>query len=1021
MAWEVGGQVRRSIYPTINEEVFSKEGYIEESEAKILLYKFLKENPTFATQLLMGVKLFPFQHMAIKAMMETDYFLGIWSRGLSKSFTTGIFAVLDAILHQGVNTGIISKTFRQCLNEESWVNTNRGLIPIKDCKKGDLVFSRDQPNKILNKWSNPHSQGLSLETSKGFKVQGKNDHKLLCLNTKTQETEYKTLQDIVPDDAVAIQTNADLFPSKCNLSTEDAYFYGQVVGDGCISKDKYGYVIVTTEDLETIQFLQEYGQSKGLNVLVTAKSESCNNVRINNKKFVQDFFSDYTEVRAHQKYIPSSILKSTKENTKAFLQGLFDADGTVANDRVELATSSLRLAEEVQLTLLRFGIVAKIQHEKERGEFITTQGIKTFGREAYKVRVTGTSFIRKFQKEIGFRLTRKQAKFPILTNDKGNCDLVYGSGAYLSSKYSFPETLAKNLGKKRLKHILEKYSDRISPQDISKLKGLIPFYWDRVTIKEKLKKIKTIDIEVENDPCYTGQGFVNHNSKMIFQKILDIASEPGAEFLQQAITNVSKSNDGWTMEIGRSRIIALPLGDGEKLRGFRFHRMIIDELLLMPEKILNEVILPFLAVVENPTERQDVFDIETKLIEQGTMVEEDRTVWPHNKIIGLSSASYQFEHLFTMYSQYCNLIESPAKDDHAHRAIMHLAYDVAPDQLYDKNLITQSKATMSLAQFEREFGAKFTADSAGFFKVSTMRGCTYEDGLGHPTIEVKGDPNAEYLISFDPSWSESESSDDFSMQVIKLLPDKKKGLIVHGYARSGGNLKSHMAYFLYLLTHFNVVGVVGDYNGGVQFINSCNESKMFTSKNINLGIIDADLDKPQEYIDGVRDLKKQYNKASRSFVFLRKPTSQWIRFGNELLQAAFDHKRMLFAAAAMDDDFKFQTKQEIPIDKIEFLSEVSIIDKNIGKGAKMIDLVEFQRDIMDIIKTQCALIEVTSSPTGNQTFDLPLNLRKQTGPNKTRKDSYSTIVLGNWMMHVFYDLMDTGEIGPMETFAPILI
>ena len=30
--------------------------------------------------------------MAIKSMFEVDYFLGIWSRGRSKSFTTGIYA-----------------------------------------------------------------------------------------------------------------------------------------------------------------------------------------------------------------------------------------------------------------------------------------------------------------------------------------------------------------------------------------------------------------------------------------------------------------------------------------------------------------------------------------------------------------------------------------------------------------------------------------------------------------------------------------------------------------------------------------------------------------------------------------------------------------------------------------------------------------------------------------------------------------------------------------------------------------
>ena len=131
-------------------------------------------------------------------------------------------------------------------------------------------------------------------------------------------------------------------------------------------------------------------------------------------------------------------------------------------------------------------------------------------------------------------------------------------------------------------------------------------------------------------------------AKMIFNKMEEISLSPKAELFAQAITRISKSNDQWTMEIGRSKITALPLGDGEKLRGFRFQRMIIDELLLMPEKVLNEVIMPFLSVVENPTERQEIYDLETKLIDNGKMKEEDRKQWPNNKIIGLSSASYRF-------------------------------------------------------------------------------------------------------------------------------------------------------------------------------------------------------------------------------------------------------------------------------------------------------------------------------------------------------------------------------------------
>ena len=113
MTWEIGDQKRAKRKIEINQEILEKEGFLEEREAKLLLYEFLRDNMTFSTNLIAGVDLFPFQHMAVKAMFESDYFLGIWSRGMSKSWTTGIFAFMDAIMNQGVDIGILSKSFRQ--------------------------------------------------------------------------------------------------------------------------------------------------------------------------------------------------------------------------------------------------------------------------------------------------------------------------------------------------------------------------------------------------------------------------------------------------------------------------------------------------------------------------------------------------------------------------------------------------------------------------------------------------------------------------------------------------------------------------------------------------------------------------------------------------------------------------------------------------------------------------------------------------------------------------------------------
>jgi len=616
MAWDLGQQKSRMKFKDINKDILAKEGFLDEREAKILLYKFLHENPSFTSELLTGVELFPFQHMAIKGMFQTDYFLGIWSRGLSKSFTTGVFAALHAILHPGIHIGIISKSFRQ--------------------------------------------------------------------------------------------------------------------------------------------------------------------------------------------------------------------------------------------------------------------------------------------------------------------------------------------------------------------------------------------------------------AKMIFRKIEDISKTVKASMFSEAIGRVSKGNDEWFMEIGSSRITALPLGDGEKLRGFRFQCMIIDEFLLMPEKIYNEVIIPFLSVVENPTERQNIYNIESKMIEQGKMKEEDRKPWPNNKIIGLSSASYKFEYLYKLYQEYESLIAKG--DPKAHRVIMHFSYDCAPSQLYDGALLNQAKATMSDSQFQREFGSVFTDDSSGYFKVSKMMECTIKDGEGQ-SVEVAGDPDAEYILAFDPSWSESEGSDDFAMQVIKLNKSKRNGVLVHSYAMAGTALKSHIDYFYFLLTHFNIVGIVGDYNGGVQFLNSANESQLFKSNKLKIQTFDADFDSLQEYHLAITESKNQYNLSEKRICHLKKPTSQWIRFANELLQAAFDHKKIFFGCNAIDQDYSKQRNKNIPIEDLKFLRNNEMEQP---KGSKMIDFIEHQKDMIDLTKAECALIQPNSSSTGTQTFDLPPNLKGQKGPDRARKDNYSALILANWMMNVYYDMMDEPE-QKVFSFTPMFI
>jgi hypothetical protein len=210
--------------------------------------------------------------------------------------------------------------------------------------------------------------------------------------------------------------------------------------------------------------------------------------------------------------------------------------------------------------------------------------------------------------------------------------------------------------------------------------------------------------------------------------------------------------------------------------------------------------------------------------------------------------------------------------------------------------------------------------------------------------------------------------------------------------------------------------IIGDYNGGVQFINSCNESDLFKKEKLKIGIFEGDFNNPHNYVKDLKETRKQYNLNANVICHLRKPVSVWIRNANEMLQTAFDRKKIYFAATAMDDNYSLQKSKKIPIKELKFSKYED--EKNIG--AKMIEFIEHQKDMIDLTKAECALIQVSSSAGGTQSFDLPPNLKRQKGVDKARKDSYSALVLGNWGMNIYYDMMDIPE-EQNQGFVPMFI
>jgi hypothetical protein len=510
-------------------------------------------------------------------------------------------------------------------------------------------------------------------------------------------------------------------------------------------------------------------------------------------------------------------------------------------------------------------------------------------------------------------------------------------------------------------------------------------------------------------------------SQLVFRYIEEFAGKPGARLLKSCfVDEPAHGNSIWTMNIGSSFIASLPLGQGEKLRGSRFNVIVIDEFLLMPESVVNEVILPFISVNFDPIKRAETEALENDMVSKGLLKESERTVFSNPKFISISSAGYQFDYMYKLYKEYVDKIMSTdlvdsqgRKIDSSGYGVFQVSYEMAPGTLYNESTISKFKSQLSEAQFNREFRSVFTDDSGGFFSKRKMDLVTVPYG-SEPSIALNGTPNKKYILAIDPSFSNSESSDHFAMGLFELDEENKISTLVHNYAVAGGKNQNHILYLAYLLMNFNIIYIIID-NAGHGFIDECNISTIFAERNIpRLEFFDADFDN-NDYLEGLRNAKKTYDLPSRKICHAQYFNTSWIRKANESLAANIDHKRIWFAAAPNEEKFNKLKDVKIPDDLVYNSGE----EKLTGES-KRVDLIETQTYLIDLVKSETALIEVKDNGNGNQTFNLPQSLRRNSSsPDRARRDNYTTLLLGNWATKCLLDMQN--KVEEKRTFTPFFI
>ncbi|WP_422744542.1 intein-containing DNA gyrase subunit A [Micromonospora sp. WMMD754] len=269
-------------------------------------------------------------------------------------------------------------------------------LKVRD-RNGDLV----RASKFFHSGEQPT---LRLRTREGYELTGTHNHPVLCLvNVAGVPTLlWKLLAEISPGDRVVLQRSVpDEIGYPMLEHVEAAVLAGALVSEGWISHEWVEFANADREFFTRVvaAFDLAVGGKRWFGEEIMPSGKTLHRMRASIRQLASTALGDLVGRRSAAKFVPEFVWRGSAAVKRAFLQALFEGDGSSSllprhTIQVSYSTRSERLAREVQQLLLEFGIVSK-QCRYESGEI--------------KVVVTNRRDARIFAAHVGF-LGRKQAK-----------------------------------------------------------------------------------------------------------------------------------------------------------------------------------------------------------------------------------------------------------------------------------------------------------------------------------------------------------------------------------------------------------------------------------------------------------------------------------------------------------------------------------------------------------------------------------------------------------------------------------
>lgn len=465
--------------------------------------------------------------------------------------------------------------------------------------------------------------------------------------------------------------------------------------------------------------------------------------------------------------------------------------------------------------------------------------------------------------------------------------------------------------------------------------------------------------------------------------------------------------DKLTMKFNGSWACALPMGDGQKIRGMRAHTIIADEFASISPEIYETVVQGFTSVSASPIQNVQTEARKRKFKDLGLWKDEYEELMGSpaaNQSILSGTADYAFKHFAKYWKRYHTIITSGGDENKLMDAfpdgnipdgfswrdysIIRIPYELVPKGFMDEKQIAKARATIHSGTFNNEYGACFSEDSDGFFKRSLIESCvvSQKNPINGIVFDPRttGDRGMQYIFGVDPA----SEQDNFTIVILEVHPNHNRVVYCWSTTRKefkkkvqAGTVKEHDFYgyccrkIRNLMKAFPCVKIALDSQGGGVAIQEAlqDPDKIHENEQPIYPIVNPD--KPQ-YSDTMMGL--------HIVELINFADAKWTSAANHGMKKDMEDKILLLPS----------------LDPV-LLAIESERDSVFENNRQAYDIDSFEDCALEIEELKNELCTIIHSMTGSggqgsrERWDTP-EVKGETGKKgRLRKDRYSSLVMAN--------------------------